>query len=111
MRRGADTGVRPYSDGVPGLEPFVSSRLRLAIAVEVPREELPLPVVKLRADVARAAAEAGFAGSLSVAVVSDAEMRRVNREFHDCDEATDVLAFALGGSGPHGFDAEVVVSL
>jgi probable rRNA maturation factor len=74
--------------------------------------DLPLPATKLRSDAAKAVAEAGFSGRMSLAIVSDATMRRVNREFHACDEPTDVLAFPLAPTpGDEGFDAEVIVSL
>jgi probable rRNA maturation factor len=72
---------------------------------------LPMPAARFRRDAAAAVAAAGLTGRVSVAVVSDATMRRVNRQFHDCDEPTDVLAFALAEGGGDGFDAEIVVSL
>lgn len=84
---------------------------RVEISFAMRASELPTPPAALRRDVRRAVAATDFAGRLSVAVVSDAAMRRVNREFHDCDEPTDVLAFALGAGGDDGFDAEVIVSL
>lgn len=94
----------------------MTTRPRVEISVEMRAKELPIASAKFRRDVAKAVAEAGFRGALSVAVVSDATMQRVNAEFHDCDEPTDVLAFALGrgtaGSRATGaFDAEVIVSL
>jgi probable rRNA maturation factor len=89
----------------------LSDRSRVDVAIQVPAKRLPLSPAKLRRDAADAVAACGFAGRLSLAVVSDATMRRVNREFHDCDEPTDVLAFALGAGGRDGFDAEVIVSL
>lgn len=47
------------------------------------------------------------APSLSVAVVGDHRMRRLNREYHAVDATTDVLAFPLDtGPGPVG---EVIV--
>jgi probable rRNA maturation factor len=85
-------------------------RPRVEVSVEMRVRDLPLPVAKLRRDAAAAVAAAGFRGALSLAVVSDATMRRVNRQFHATDEPTDVLAFPLGG-GDGAFDAEVVVSL
>jgi probable rRNA maturation factor len=81
----------------------------------VPLRALPVPAAELRTQFAAAVALTGFEGRLSVAVVTDCAMRALNRDFHACDEPTDVLAFALGG-GPgaaaeDAFDAEVVVSL
>jgi probable rRNA maturation factor len=87
------------------------TRPRVEISIEMPPRDLPLPAARFRRDAAKAVAECDFAGRLSLAVVSDATMRRVNREFHECDEPTDVLAFALGAGGRDGFDAEVIVSL
>ena len=84
---------------------------RVEFSFEMRASELPTSSAAFRRDVRGAVAATGFAGPLSVAVVSDATMRRVNREFHDCDEPTDVLAFALGAGGDDGFRAEVVVSL
>jgi probable rRNA maturation factor len=72
---------------------------------------LPIAAARFRRDAAAAVAAAGLAGRVSVAVVSDATMRRVNRQFHDCDEPTDVLAFPLAAAADDGFDAEIVVSL
>ncbi len=84
---------------------------RIAISYEMKSSALPLSRAKFRRDAAKAVAACGFEGRLSLAVVSDATMRRVNRDFHGEDEPTDVLAFALGAGGTDGFDAEVIVSL
>ena len=84
---------------------------RIEFSIEMRAADLPMPAAKFRRDATKAVAECGFAGRLSLAVVSDATMRRVNREFHECDEPTDVLAFPLGAGGRDGFDAEVIVSL
>ena len=57
------------------------------------------------ADADRAAAD------LSVAVVDDAAIRALNREYHAEDRATDVLAFPLdGGAGQPGLLGEVILS-
>ena len=45
-----------------------------------------------------------------MAIVSDREMRRLNREYHGVDEPTDVLAFPLGGPAAPGLLGEVIVS-
>ena len=93
----------------------------LALAVEA--EPLPLPEADLQAAGLRVLELAGFEGRVSLAVVDDEAMRVVNRDYHDQDSPTDVLAFALRdtagvaapepAAGPTGelFDAEVVVSL
>jgi probable rRNA maturation factor len=84
---------------------------KIEFAFEMRAADLPMAAARFRRDAAKAVAACGFEGRLSLAVVSDATMRRVNRDFHACDEPTDVLAFALGAGGDDGFDAEVVVSL
>ena len=89
----------------------MTPRRLVAFALEMRGDELPLPAEQFRRSVRRAVASAGFSGRLSVAVVGDETMRRVNRDHHATDAPTDVLAFPLGGAGPDGFDAEVVVSL
>ncbi|MCG3134875.1 MAG: Endoribonuclease YbeY [Planctomycetes bacterium] len=69
---------------------------------------------RMRADLVRAVTAAGHPGRLSLAVVDDPEMRRLNRDFHDVDEATDVLAFPLAEPEvplpPGLFHGEVIVS-
>lgn len=85
--------------------------VRAEFRFEEGARSLPMPAARFRRDAAAAVAAAGLEGRVSFAVVSDATMRRVNRDFHDCDEPTDVLAFALGAGGGDGFDAEIVVSL
>lgn len=86
-------------------------RPRVEVSIEPPARELPVPAAKLRRDIARAVAGTEFPGALSVAVVGDATMRRVNREYHDTDAPTDVLAFPLAGAGDEEFAGEVIVSL
>ena len=85
--------------------------VRAEFRFEEGARSLPMPAARFRRDAAAAVAAAGLAGRVSVAVVSDATMRRVNRDFHACDEPTDVLAFALTAAARDGFDAEIVVSL
>jgi probable rRNA maturation factor len=64
----------------------------------------------LRRFLSRLAAEAPPpAGStLAVALVSDAAMRRLNREFRGKDHTTDVLSFP---DGEHGHVGDVVISV
>jgi len=58
-------------------------------------------------------ADHGVEGTLTLALVDDAEMRRVHQQFLGEDTATDVLSFLLDPEGIHGLDevfGEVVVS-
>jgi probable rRNA maturation factor len=51
---------------------------------------------------------------LSVLLVSDAEMQRLNRDWRGKDRPTDVLAFAQGeggGAAPAGLLGDVVISV
>jgi probable rRNA maturation factor len=52
-------------------------------------------------------------GAVTVAIVPDAAIRRLNRRFRGVDEATDVLAFPEKGSGfigPTPFLGEIVIA-
>jgi probable rRNA maturation factor len=46
-----------------------------------------------------AVAPARARGLVTIALVDDATMRRLNKEFAGCDEATDVLSFPAGDRG------------
>jgi probable rRNA maturation factor len=76
--------------------------LTLRLANE--QDALPIDEDRLREEIAALAAGAGYRGDLSVALVTDAAIHELNREFLDHDYPTDVLAFPLGDEG------EVVVS-
>lgn len=45
----------------------------------------------------------------SLVVVGDRRMRRLNREFHEVDETTDVLAFPFDRGVGDGVDGEIIV--
>jgi probable rRNA maturation factor len=47
-------------------------------------------------------APASARGSVTIALVDDATMRRLNRTFAGKDKATDVLSFRAGDRGPQG---------
>jgi len=84
----------------------------VTLAVDVGEERLPMVAAELEALFTRALSMCGLEGAVSLAVVDDETMRAVNRDYHDCDAATDVLAFPLGESPvPGAFNAEIVVSL
>jgi len=52
----------------------------------------------------------GRALPVSISIVDDAEIHRVNKQFLDHDEPTDVIAFDLGDAHGGGVAGEVVVS-
>ena len=89
---------------------------RVELALSVHPAALPLAEDLLLGQAAQVLDRAGLPGRLSLVVVDDATMRRVNRDFHACDEPTDVLAFPLDDPecrtpDPGSFAYEVVVSL
>ena len=61
----------------------------------------------VRAAATRQLSRAGASGELSVVVVGDRRMRRLNRLFRGKDRPTDVLSFPQGG----GLIGDVVISL
>ena len=70
---------------------------------------LPIDQERLVSEIESLALGAGFTGELSVALVTDAAIHELNREFLGHDYGTDVLAFPLGDTdGPD--EGEVVVS-
>ena len=77
--------------------------MRLLLANE--QDALPLDEKTLAEEIETLAGRAGYEGELSVVIVSDAEMRGLNRRFLDRDRTTDVLAFPLEED-----EGEVVVS-
>lgn len=55
---------------------------------------------RLEGAVARTLEAAGvYDGHLAVAFVDEREIRRLNREYRERDEATDVLSFPVDGTG------------
>jgi probable rRNA maturation factor len=77
----------------------------LELTITDSQEVLAFDVGRFAADVRALAEGAGFSGDLSLAVVDDVEIHRINREFLDHDWPTDVIAFPLAED-----DAEIVVS-
>lgn len=88
--------------------PETKPRLR----VQNRQRRLPVDIRRLERELARVAAREGLGGrTVSVVLVSDRRIRRLNRDFHGCDDVTDVLAFDYGANDQaEDVDAEVVVS-
>ncbi len=88
------------------------SKNRLMITIDVANEQSTLPVDdgRLRRAVRMILADATVRRArISLAVVDDPAIRRLNRRFLDHDCATDVLSFNLDDSGGR-FEGEVIVS-
>ena len=67
----------------------------------VDAQELPPPMRTLSARVAAAVADvAGMQGTAALRICRDDEMRRLNRQFRNVDQTTDVLAFPPAAAGP-----------
>ncbi len=88
--------------------PETKPRLR----VQNRQRRLPVDIRRLERELARVAAREGLGGrTVSVVLVSDRRIRQLNRDFHGCDDVTDVLAFDYGANDQaEDVDAEVVVS-
>jgi probable rRNA maturation factor len=69
------------------------------------QDALPIDEDHLTGEIDRLARGAGFTGDLSVALVTDAVIHELNRDFLGHDYPTDVLAFPLGDG-----EGEIVVS-
>ena len=82
---------------------------RAALTLDlVDAQNLPEPLRALATRVAAAVSDAtGLQGAVALRISSDAEMRRLNRQFRNLDHATDVLAFPPDAAGP-GPDPESI---
>lgn len=77
----------------------------------IPRQHAP--ALKRAILHALALAQAG-PGSLTLRVTDEAELRRLNAQFADCDHATDVLSFADGDPDAEGtgvYFGDIVIAL
>ncbi len=83
---------------------------RLAVLVANRQRRLAVDRELLRLAVQLVLCDAGIrAGEISVVVVGDRTIRRLNRQFLDHDEPTDVLSFPLERADGY-LDGEIVVS-
>lgn len=82
--------------------------LEVAVALAV---DAPLEVDRLASGVRAALAGSPYrCGAVSVAIVDDAAIHELNRQFLDHDYATDVLSFPLTDAPPR-VEGEIVASL
>jgi probable rRNA maturation factor len=80
-------------------------RKKVLVSVEAPGGAYAARLVRQAAELQLV--RAGARGELSVSLVDDARMRRLNRSFRGKDSATDVLSFPQGGE----MVGDVVISL
>lgn len=86
----------------------MSSRLEVAVANL--QETHPVDEKQLKTAVRKVLAEAGVSrGEISIAVVDDARMHELNRQYLDHDYPTDVLSFVLE-EGDDSLEGEIIVS-
>lgn len=72
---------------------------------------LSLDEGQLRRAIQQITSEAGIrSGDISLAVVDDAEIHALNKQFLDHDYPTDVLSFVLDRDGDH-LEGEIIVSV
>lgn len=76
------------------------------------QDHLTMPATRLHEVIERILAEEGFGSAeISVALVDDAEIHRVNRDFLGHDYPTDVVSFVLNEDADGGcLEGELVVS-
>ena len=67
----------------------------MKIEIANKQKKLKIDISRLRALLWRVARDEGFAGNISVALVSDSRMRGLNRKFLKRNSSTDVLSFDL----------------
>src|SRR5262249_3852238 len=90
------------------LIPAVSTMSKISIAS--PQETVPIDRARTR-EVVRKVLEGEGIGEaeISLAFVDDATIHRLNRQFLDHDEPTDVLSFPLSDPGSRKLVGEVVI--
>jgi probable rRNA maturation factor len=82
----------------------------LKIKIASPQETVPIDRPRLK-EVARTVldGEGVTAAAVSLAFVDNATIHRLNKQFLDHDEPTDVLTFPLSGKGAKTLEGEVVI--
>jgi probable rRNA maturation factor len=80
------------------------------VKIACPQEIVPLDYTRLR-EAAKAVlqGEGIAAASVSLAFVDNPTVHRLNKQFLDHDEPTDVLTFPLSGPGAKTLEGEVVI--
>jgi len=82
----------------------------LRIKIATPQELVPIDRARLR-ELARAVldGEGVAAAAVSLAFVDNPTIHRLNKQFLNHDEPTDVLTFPLSGAGAKTLEGEIVI--
>jgi probable rRNA maturation factor len=84
--------------------------MALKIKIASPQDAVVLDCKRLREiAVAVLRVERITAAALSIAFVDDPTIHRLNKQFLDHDEPTDVLTFPLSGPGAKSLEGEIVI--
>ena len=80
------------------------------VEADHPDSRFPIDILDLRRFLLRAQREVRLEGEVNVRITSDAEMRRLNREFRRKDEPTDVLSFPSSLNGKSKLAGDIAIS-
>src|SRR4051812_21709401 len=82
----------------------------LRIKIAIPQESVPVERARMR-EVTRAVlkGEGVAEASISLAFVDNATIHRLNKQFLNHDEPTDVLSFPLSAPGAKALEGELVI--
>jgi len=81
-------------------------------SIASPQELVPLPFAQLR-EVSRVVLEGEGVkeAKISLAFVDNTTIHRINKQFLDHDEPTDVITFPLSGEGAKKLEGELVIGV
>ena len=84
----------------------------IRVSIASPQEILELPYTRLK-EIARTVLEGEKIreAKISLAFVDDTTIHRINKQFLDHDEPTDVITFPLSGKGAKTLEGELVIGV
>jgi probable rRNA maturation factor len=84
----------------------------IRVSVASPQELIELPYARLK-EIARAVLEGEGVkeAKISLAFVDNPTIHRINKQFLDHDEPTDVITFPLSGKGAKTLEGELVIGV
>jgi probable rRNA maturation factor len=82
----------------------------IRVKIASPQEVVPLEFARLRAAAQQVLTDEGVGeAKLSLAFVDNPTIHRLNKQFLDHDEPTDILTFPLSGEGARVLEGELVI--